>query len=164
MMIARMKFDVLIFLFLNKERNCGNISEEMSSRLKAETVKSFRFPKIVKSEMIANQNGYCIFYPIIPAATMGGFAIGEELREFEICYRPNSKKLHNVFLDKILGYIPSKTKELDYMEYFAKTLEDEQMLLNEEKCLELYSVLEGNTKSFAMNGGETYIFKKDRHL
>lgn len=95
---------------------------------------------------------------------MGGFAIGEELREFEICYRPNSKKMHNVFLDKILGYISSKMKELDYMEYFAKTLEDEQMLLNEEKCLELYSVLEGNTKSFAMNGGETYIFKKDRHV
>lgn len=52
-------------------------------------------------------------------------------------------------------------KKFDYKQYFGKTLEDEQMLLDEEKSLELFSFLEKNVASYYLGGKAEHITYKD---
>lgn len=125
-----------------------------------------RYPSVEEvSEIIANENGFCVFYPIKSTSKMDGFSLEEELREFEACYRPNSKKLHNVFLDKIFGYIRLQEKAFDYKQYFAKALENEQMHLTQEEFLELYNVLE-KIRRLLLLMVEKHVFSKktDRYI
>lgn len=118
------------------------------------------------SEIVANNNGFCVFYPIDQKSY--GIRWGEyhdvqeeQTRRIEVCYRPNTKKLQEAFLEGIFCNINLQKNEFDYKQYFAKTLEDEKMFLNKEESLELYDTLEKNARKYIIDGGEIYVTKKE---
>lgn len=115
-------------------------------------------------EIIVDEfNGFCVFYPIernrFPAdgISMVAYHKGETRvglgyktyasRILEVCYHPNTKKLYKTFLDRIFCKIDLEKVDFDYIQYFAKTLDDEQMNLGEKESWELYDFLEENVKS-----------------
>lgn len=108
-----------------------------------------------EAEIIVNNNGFCIFYPI----STGSF--GEEVRPVKVGYCPNSKKLKKGVLNGIwceIDLIEARKEEFDYRSYFMKTLEDSQMVLSEEESLELYHILSGRLMdNYFLDCGELHF-------
>lgn len=88
------------------------VSEELLEEYKNIPIPWYNPNKKEIYEMIADDsNGYCVFYPIERIRSKGPIAayyrdgvrvrLEHQIRGVEVCYRPDTKKLHNGFLDKI---------------------------------------------------------------
>lgn len=145
-----------------------SLSEEILDKVKSDPLtlwQALRREDI--SEIIADDfKGFCVFHPIKKKRyKVSGFGLNEWIeekrREISVCYRPNTKLLNKVFLEEIFCKINLDEETFDYKQYFANTLEDEKIILNEEESLELYNCLEEYVEKYYLSGKEKCILKKD---
>lgn len=160
---------------LNMEQMLLKEGFEISSpeKILAETNSALINPwKALKKEEVSeiivdDYNGFCVFHPIEKKRyNFSGSGANVVLYEYkgrtvEVCYRPKRKQLCNTFLDKIFCKINLEETDFDYKNYFAKTLVNEQMVLNEVESLELYSILEENIEKYYFSGKEKRVSTKD---
>ena len=121
---------------------------------------------------IHETNGFCVFYPIEKIQGIKyRFKLDDEWskqygdadewqRNVLVCYNSNKKQLNKAYIEEIFGSI-LVTKEYDYKQFFIDTLLDEQMCLNQDRSMELYTNLENNVKKYYIHGSEKYDFTRD---